>query len=412
MISIKGNARACVFLEPLFLIPHTMFSGFMTLYMLELGVSKSQVGMITSLGLAVAVFFALSSAYITDKLGRKNSSLIFDTIGWGAALLIWALAKNVYFFAAAAIVNAAGRVVMNSWHCLMLEDSPPPVRVHIFNFLQIAGILGGFFTPVGALLISRLSLVPAMRVMLIFGLVSMLALFIIRHLLVTETAIGRQKQLEMKGVGAFSVIKSYIPALKRIFANKLLVIALLLRALNFIQVTIRNTFLAVLVTEGLGFPPEALALFQTLIAGVTLAALVFITPILSRFTSRWPISLGIWLHVAATAILLLSPPSSNYPLLIAGAVLLALGTSISSPRIDALLANMIENEDRSVVNAITSVVLLLISTPFGYISGVLSEIDSRYPFLLMTFMFLICLALLHSASRYEKKLGKLDPDAR
>jgi len=114
-----------------------MFTGYMTLYMLEFGISKAQVGMITSLGLGVAIFFALISAYLTDKYGRRYTTLIFDIIGWAAAQLIWALARNIYFFIAAAVINAFGRVVMNSWHCLMLEDSKPESRIHIFNFYRL-----------------------------------------------------------------------------------------------------------------------------------------------------------------------------------------------------------------------------------------------------------------------------------
>ncbi|MCL2059755.1 MAG: MFS transporter [Oscillospiraceae bacterium] len=402
-VSIKGNARSCVFMEPLFTIPHTMYTSYMTLYMLELGLNKSQVGMITSLGLAAHIFFALISAYITDKLGRRYTTLIFDTIGWVGSQLIWALAQNIYFFAAASIVNAFGRIVMNSWHCLMLEDSKPAIRVHVFNFLQIAGILAGFFAPFGALLINRMTLIPAMRAMLLFSIVSMIALFYIRHNFVTETEMGKQKMEEMKGVSMWGVFKAYVPAIRRILKERLLVIALLLRSLNFIQLTIRNTFLAVLVTERLGFPTETMAVFHVFGAIVTLVTLTLITPYLSQITRRWPISLGIFFHIGATAVLLLSPPAQNYPLLVLSAILIALGTGIAAPRIDALVANTIANEDRSIVNAIVSVIILLLSTPFGYIGGILSDIDPRLPFLLTLSVFLVCLMLLRVAASYEKQ---------
>ena len=401
--SIKGNARACVFLEPLFVIPNTMYISYMTLYMRELGLTVSQVGMITSLGLAVNIFFSLISAYITDKFGRRYTTLIFDAIGWIGAQLLWAFALNIYFFIAAAIINSFGRVVMNSWHCLMLEDSAPPIRVHIFNFLQIANILAGFFAPIGARLISTMTLIPAMRAMMVISMISMSALFLIRHFYVNETEVGKQKLQEMKGAGIWNVFKTYIPAVKRILADKLLVIALLLRALNFIQLTVRNTFLAVLVTERLGFPAEAMAVFHVFGAIVTLIKLTFVTPYLSRITRRWPISLGVWSHIAATALLLLSPPGQNYPLLILSAILIALGTGIATPRVDALAANTIVNEDRSIVNAIVSVIILLISTPFGYIGGILSDIDARLPFLLTLALFLLCLLLLRIADIIEKR---------
>ncbi|MCL2528285.1 MAG: MFS transporter [Defluviitaleaceae bacterium] len=401
-VSIKGNARACVLPEPLFSIPQTMYIGFMTLYMLELGVTLPQVGMITSLGLIVHIFFALSSPIITDKLGRKYTTLIFDTLGWGFALVVWAIAQNIYFFIIAAIINGFSRVVGNSWHCLMLEDSEPETRIHIFNFLHMANILGGFFSPIGALLINRMTLVPAMRAMLVFSLVSMMTLFILRHFLVTETAVGQQKMQEMKGVKIGSVLGAYMPVLKRIVKDKLLIVALFLRSLNFVQLTIRQTFLAVLVTQRLMFPAEAIALFHTLNAIVMLLVLLFITPILARFTRNWPISLGIGFHVAATAVLLLTP-AQNYPLLILSAILIALGTGIATPRIDTLVANTIVNEERSVANAIMAVFILVLSVPFGYIGGVLSEIDTRLPFVMTLAIFLVCLATLYITKPREQE---------
>jgi len=401
--SIKGNARACVFMEPLFTIPQTLYIGFITLYMLELGVTLPQVGMITTLGLVVHIFFALISPFITDKLGRRYTSLIFDVIGWGVALMVWAAARNIYFFIAAAVINGFGRVVANSFQCLMLEDSEPDTRIHIFNFLHMASIVAGFFAPIGALLISRMTLVPAMRVMLIFGVASKMTLFILRHLFTTETQVGRQKMQEMKGVSIWEGFNSYIPVLKRIAKDRMLIIALFLRSLNFAQLTIRQTFLAVLITQRLNFPPEAVAVFHTLNAVVMLLVLLFITPFLAQFTRRWPISLGVWFHVAATVLLLLSPPMQNYPLLIISSILIAFGTGIATPRIDALVVNIIVNEERSVANAIMVVIILLLTTPFGYIGGLLSEIDARLPFLMTLAIFLICLLLLHIATLSEKR---------
>jgi len=398
---IKGNARACVFLEPFFAISNTMYAGYMTLYMLELGMTVTQVGMITSLGLAVHIFFALISPYITDKFGRRRTSLVFDLTGWGLAQLIWAIALDMRFFVAAAVVNASFRVVANSWYCLMLEDSESEVRVSIFNFIQIAAIIGGFFTPVGAYLISRMTLVPAMRVMLIFGTVSMTAFFIVRHFLTTETAVGVRKMEEMKGVRVRDVFVLYGPALKRILSDRLLITALMLRALNFIQMTVRTTFLAVLVTEALMFPAEAMAVFHIVSAAVMLVTILFIAPKLARVTRRWPIILGIIFHIAAIAALLLSPSERNYPLLIVSAAFVALGTGVATPRIEAMYANTLVNEDRSLTNAVMAVIILVLSTPFGYIGGVLSGIGAHLPFLLIIAIFLLCLVTLFAASFAE-----------
>lgn len=373
----------------------------MTLYMMQMGMSKSQVGFVTSLGLITNIFFALISAFVTDKIGRKKASLIFDIIGWGIPLTIYAFAQNIYYFVAGVIIASFGYVTMNSWQCLMIEDSDPGTRIHIYNFLQIASILGGFFAPLGGVLINKLTLVPAMRIMFIFAVISMMALFIIRHFHVDETKTGVIKIQEMKGVKIGGVLRSYRKILKRITTDHLLIIAILLRALNFMQLTVKNTFLAVLVTERLGFPTETMAVFHTLSAIVMLVILLFVTPALSRITKHWPIMLGIIFHIVATVILLLSPARQSMFLLILSAFFIALGSAIATPRIDSLAANTILNEERSVVNAIISIILLLISAPFGYIGGLLSEIDTRLPFVLIFVDLVAILVLLAVARKVE-----------
>jgi MFS family permease len=401
---MKGNARALVFTEPFFSIPYIMFSGYMTLYMRELGVTKAQIGMITSLGLMAHFVFAFMSAYITDRYGRRNTTLVFDTLGWCGSIFIWAISKNIHYFIVAAIFNAITRIVMNSFHCLMLEDSPPDTRIHIFTFLQFASILAGLFTPLGALMISKMTLIPAMRLMLFSCAAIFLALFVVRNFFLTETEIGKKKMEEMKGLGFIDVLKSYVPVMKRVIANRLLVITLVIRALNFIQFTVRGTFLALLVRERLGFPAEAMAVFNTLNSVVMLLVLLFASPYLARFTRRWPLMLGTCFHIAASFVLLLSPPTQNYFLLAAAAILIALGSSIIAPRMDTLVANTIENEDRSVVNAVIDIILLMLSVPFGFFGGVLSEIDPRLPFLMILILYLISFTMLHISNNMEKKM--------
>ncbi len=400
---IKGNARACLITEPFFTIPHTMYTGYMTLYMIELGMTKSQVGMVSSLGLAAHLVFAVISSYVIDKMGRRTVTLIFDVIGWSMAQVVWAIARDIRYFVAAALINAFGRIVMNSFHCLMLEDSPMESRIYIFNFMQVAGLIAGFFAPLSAFLIRRYTLVPAMRGFFWFGTIFMTGMFFIRHLYLRETTVGKQKMRETRDVGVMEAIRTYIPVMRRIRKNRILLLALALRTLNFIQLTTRNTFLSVLVTERWGFPAGSMAIFQTVNAFVMLFVLLLVSPALANYTRRWPVVIGLAFHIAATGILLFAPAGASLPLLVLCSVLIAMGTSIATPYIEALSANAIDNEDRSLINAVASVILLSISSPFGYIGGVLSTIDTRLPFVMTLTIFAICLFLLRAIDTLSVK---------
>ena len=402
MKSIDRNARVMVLIEPLFSIPNTMYAGYLSLYMIAIGLSKAQVGIVSSLGMTASFICASMSAYAADKLGRRRTILVFDTLSWVVAQFIWIVAGNMLGFIIASVINATVQFVGNSFSCLMLEDNEPAKRVHVYNFLQIAGIVAGFFTPIGTALISRFTLVPAVRIMLTAGMILISVQITVRHVLTRETAIGIQKQREMKDVRIWQVFKAYLPVFKRVISNRLLVLILFIRVFNYIQLGIRNTYLSILVTERLGFSPGIMAMFFTLNSVVMLFVLVFITPLLSKVTRRWPIALGICVHIAAAVILLLSPPSANLPLLIVSAILIAVGTGLTTPYVDALAANTIRDEDRAASNSVISMIIMLCSAPFGYIGGLLSELDPRAPFLLTLLLFLSCLALLAAVIRKEK----------
>ena len=406
--SITKNARAMVLLEPLFGIPNTMYTGYLTLYMLALGLTKAQVGIVTSCGMIANFFFASMSAYAADKMGRRKTVFIFDTISWVIAQFCWIIADNMLLFILAYTVNATVQIVANSFVCLMIEDNEPKERVHVYNFMQISGIVAGFFTPIGTILINRLTLVPAVKVMLIIGIVTITIQIIIRHLLTRETSVGVQKKKEMKDVKIWQIFKAYIPIFKRIIKNKLLILILFIRVFNNIQLSIRNTYLAVLVTERLGFKPGSMALFYTLNSVVILFVLLFVTPILSKITKMWPIALGIGIHIAATILLLVSPPTENYVLLVLAAILIALGTGLTTPYVDALAANAVKDDDRAASNSVMAMVIMLFSTPFGYIGGLLANLDPRAPFLMTLVFFVLCLFLLGAIVKKQRKESEIE----
>lgn len=79
---LTGNARVCVFVEPLWSVPYNLYATYATLYMLQLGVSKVQVGAIATAGFALQIVMTLLSSYVTDRLGRAPCSSLTPSAGW------------------------------------------------------------------------------------------------------------------------------------------------------------------------------------------------------------------------------------------------------------------------------------------------------------------------------------------
>ncbi len=147
LINLKGNPKVCVLTEPLWGgIPYNLYLPYASIYMHSLGLGDVQIGIITSIGLVFQILFALLSGAITDKLGRRKTTFIFDIIAWSVPCLIWAFAKKTLrIFLIAAIINSVHRVTANSWMCLMVEDAQEEKLVHIYSWVHISGLIAAFF---------------------------------------------------------------------------------------------------------------------------------------------------------------------------------------------------------------------------------------------------------------------------
>src|SRR5690606_27370498 len=160
LLNLEGNPRACVYTEPLWGIPFNLYAPYVSIYMYSLGVNDVQIGLITSIGMVFQIVFALLGGAITDKLGRKRTTFIFDIISWSIPCLIWAFAQNFTYFLIAAIINSVWRVTANSWMCLLVEDAKEEQLVHIYAWVHIAGLLAAFFAPIAGIFVGKFEVVP------------------------------------------------------------------------------------------------------------------------------------------------------------------------------------------------------------------------------------------------------------
>ena len=126
-------------------IPYNLYAPFVSVYMLALGLTDSQIGLIASVGLACQIFWTMLSGAITDKFGRKRTTFVVDAIAWSIPCLIWAVAQDFNAFLLAAIVNATWRITHNSWQCFLVEGTEPAILVDVYSLIYISGLLAAFF---------------------------------------------------------------------------------------------------------------------------------------------------------------------------------------------------------------------------------------------------------------------------
>ena len=378
-LGFQGNGRACILTEPGWAIPYHLFITYASLYMVALGCTEQQVGIVTSVGMLCAMGFSLIGGYVTDRLGRKKTTLIFDLIAWSAATLVWAAARGFAFFMVAAVINSVVRVVYTSWTCLFIEDTSPVQRVFAYSWIYVAGILAGFFAPIAGLLVSRFSLVPTMRGLYLFAFVSMTSMFLIRNRMTHETRVGMQRMVATRDMRLGQSIREYMDAAKVCLRDRTVVVGMgMVIIVNVLQM-MRATFLPILLTGDLGLSEGEIAIFPALYSAVMLFVYLFVMPSVSVGNLKTALVYGLVFNTSGYLLLAVSPVRS-YAAIIASTILSALGTAISGPVVESILANSIPDDQRAKVMSVFFVVMFGFSSPFGYLGGVLSAISDRLPF--------------------------------
>jgi MFS family permease len=396
--NLQGNPRAIVYTEPLWGIPYNLYLPYASVYMLALGLSDAQIGAIASLGLLIQPLFALLSGAITDKFGRRLVTFVSDIFAWTIPCLLWAIAQDITYFIVAVIFNAMWRIPANSWTCLLVEDAEEEQLVHIWTWIFIAGLLSAFFAPLAGVLIGAIELVPAVRLLYLLASVMMTAKAWILWRYSTETRRGAIRLQETRIQPFFSLLGGYGAVLKQILRTPRTLVVVGIMFVLGVTMTISSTFWSILVTEKLGIPAEHLAIYPFAKSALMLILYFVLVPRLNLRRFRNPLLLGFSGFLAANLILISMPPG-NYWLILISVLIEAISLAVYAPLIESLITISIASEERARINAILSMVVILLTSPFGWIAGQLSEINRIFPFILSIVLYIVGMGLVSLAWR-------------
>lgn len=379
--NLRGNARGIVYTEALWGIPFNLYAPYVSIYMISLGLTDSQVGLITTISLVFQIFTAAMSGIITDRLGRKRTTLIFDLISWSVACLIWASAQNFAYFVLAAAVNSAWRIPSNSWLCLLVEDTDPNLLVDIYSWIYMAGMIAAFFAPLAGLLINTFSLVPTMRGLYLFAFVMMTSKFIATNIMVTETQRGQQRMEETKHQPITAMLAEYKHVFKLLFSSKATLYTIGIMLVLGISNMISSTFWAIIVTERLHVPAQDFSLYYVLRSIVMILFFFLVMPRIRRLKFERPMLIGL-AGLVASQLILITIPAQSYLLLVLSTFMEACSLAAVNTLTDILVAVTVNEAERARIMAVIYVVIILLTSPFGWISGILSDANKTLPFVL------------------------------
>jgi MFS family permease len=398
LLSLRGNPRGCVYFEPLWGIPFNLYLPYISVYMLALGLNDKEIGLILTISTLFQAFFALIGGVVTDKLGRRLTTLIFDILSWSVPALISAVAQNFWYFLAAGIINSVWRITHTSWSCLLVEDAEESQLVDIYTWINIANLIVGFVAPLAIVLIDIFSFIPTVRGLYVFAAIMFTLKAVLTYLWTEETAQGKIRLQETKDQSVFHVFREYKGVFLEILRSPQTLYTAGIMLVMSITELINGGFWSILVSEKLQIPIENLGLFPFIRSAIMLVFYFTVMPAIARMHFKIPMTLG-FLGYVISQILLVSATRAEYGFLISSVFIEACSLAVVIPLRDQMIVVTVDARDRARILSVLWVVIILLTSSFGSIAGNLSTLNKTLPFYLNIVLFVIGAALAYMAGR-------------
>lgn len=381
LVHAKGNERACLITEPMWGIPYNLYAPFASVYMAALGMTPLMIGLTATVFFASQMVWSLLGGILTDRMGRRLCTLIFDFLCWSVPAFLWMMAQNEYWFLAAALFNGMVRVTENSWTLLFVEEAPENKLVHLYSLANIAGLIAGFVAPLSYFFVDRYTVVPTMRVLYGITFVFMTVKFVILYFMTHETAVGKRRMEESHHRGMLRHLLDSRHVLVRMLKTRRVMYTVALLACYGAIRSVVDNFWPLLITEKLGIAEKDLSMFAMLRSLVFVCGYFLFTGKLDVRRFKKPLLIA-FSCFGAVQCMLIALGSGSYVLLGLGVFVEALCLSVLSPLTSSLQMLSMDKEERARMNGLFLAMCLLITSPVGALAGALAQVDRSLPFVL------------------------------
>lgn len=397
--SLKGNTRACIWTEPLWGVPFNLYKPYVARYMVLLGLSMSDIGIVTTISYIAQVISSVLSGVLTDKLGRRRCTVIFDVLSWSVPELLWIFSQNFAWFVVAALFNGMWKITENSWGLLLVEDTPPKQIVPAFSLASFMGVIATFVAPISVWAVSRYSVVPTMRVLHLIAFLSMTAKFIILYIFSKETSVGVRRLQVTKDKSIFRSIYECKDVYLAILREKRMLLTLGILAVYSLANTVNDNYWSTFVVDYLGLRESDLSWFYMFKGMVTLGAILVLVPRLKNLSFKRPMLISILLLALAQGTLLVldgtaAPLFVIWPILILCVCFEAMAISLLSPLTGSMLYFHTAPEERARISGMIFATVALMACLFPIGIGWLANFSLYYPYLINLGLFAIMTLLI------------------
>jgi MFS family permease len=349
MKKMEHNARICTFFFPLWAIPYTVYTYYLSLFLMDCGVSESQLGLLMTVSNTSALVCSVVASPIVDHLGRKRATLVFDLISSALPPLLYLVSQNFIVALIAMAIAGMNRIMSVGYYLLMVEDSSEENSLAAMNWFNLILVGSGLATSIAGAIIAKLGLVRSEKLFLLISFICMTALSISRNFLLKETPTGTALMKERKGFSFKAAVDSYAGTFHYIARSRRALSAMIVNGIVYVYYTIGTSvslFFTPYFSTRAGLSGAELGMVGTVYAIGTLVSMFLINPYITkeniyRFTVFSCIS-----SLAGFAMIILCPEGSTV-LLFVSIIVISLSYGVLKTVADSLLAIETEGQYRS-----------------------------------------------------------------
>ncbi len=393
---LYGNTRVSVIFEPLWGIPYSLYTFYFGLYMKNQGISDQQIGFLIAIGFIASIGFSAIAGVVTDMMGRRRTTLIFDLISWPLAIAIYLVSNNFWLFAIAQVINSLSKITAVSWNLMLIEDAVPEQQVTAYNLINTINISVGIFTPLAGIIVKELGILSGERILLGFAVVSMTIMMLCRNYYYRETAVGQQILHQRNHESHQQKSRLNMTFFKTLLHEPMVLTVLCCSVLfnAYIPIgTFSSLYYAPFLTEVLKLDKSAIAVLGGVNAAVMFVIFVIVIPRCTHL-NRYLLMAGGALLQITSLVLFITLPAGSFMIVSLCVVIFAIGYGLSKPFIDAVLAEVTSGTERAAIFAIHNTAVAIFSAIFGFMSGFLYSLSPALLYMLSIGILVVCMGML------------------
>ena len=409
---LKGNARVCIAFHPLWGVPYTFYTYYISLYLKEIGLTDTALGKLMVAGTIASFLFSFVSAPVVDRMGRKRATFVFDLLSSALPPLVYLFSKNFFFALLAVILFNSNKIMSIAYYLVMIEDSDEESRIVAFNLFNIITVAAGLLIPIAGIFVNRYGVAATERVFLLVSFLMMTGMILFRNMLLKETAIGEKirKASAGKGLGTFfrEAYRPYADAVSFLLKNRAALLFVLINIFFYVYMNLGSNYSLYFVpyfTDRLGMDAMQSSVLGSVYYGGMLFAMILINPLFGRRG----LIFGVRMSALVTLVGLIGLvviPARAYALAIGATLVMALGYGMLKSEVDGALAVYTSSEYQSGVYALANLVSSGLGIVVTALCAVLYPLSPRWLYILcgaLVFLILLGACLVKEPAQAERK---------